>query len=291
MKETINLHFIANYQDTKNETISKMDTYMIDGKWKNLTADINKPADYYIIQNHPSNNKYIPEKSILFYNEPILTRKKWAYWEKKANLLYSYKERNWTGWSLRWSYNDLLTRPIFKMEEKNIISTITSDLQFYPGHRRRLNMLRYLDDLTDDIIPHIYGKKNYFNSPLDKLKQYRGELKYKDIGLFKYHYHFAAENSQEDNYFTEKLIDPILTETLCFYWGCKNVKNYIPEKSFIEIDITRPEKALEVIKTSMRNNERDKRLKYIKEAKHKILTELSIMPLVHSVIEKLKPKI
>jgi hypothetical protein len=284
--ENINLHFLTNYQDTKTETISKCKKYTINSKWKNLTVDITKPADYYIIQNHPGNNKFIPNKSILFYNEPILTRGRWKKWEDNAGLLYSYKIRNWNGWGLTWSYNDLMTIPIFKMQDTKIISTITSDLQIYPGHKLRLIMVQYLDKIKD-IIPHIYGRKNYSNSILDKLDNYKGELKYKDTGLFKYHYHFAAENSQEYGYLSEKLIDPILSETLCFYWGDYNtVKTYIPDKSYIFLDITRPKLCIDIIKKSMQNNEREKRLKYIKEAKYKILNELSIMPLVYDVINK-----
>ena len=289
MKETINLHFITNYDDMETETMSKRNKYTHKNNlWNNLTIDETKPADYYIIQNHPGNNKYIPEKSILFYNEPILTRRRWEQWEKSNNLYYSYKERNWTGWGVSWDIDTFLTRPIFKVQERsNYISTITSDLQFYPGHKLRLNMVKYMDTLNEEgIIPHIYGRKNYNPSPLDQFRNYKGGLINKDAGLFPYHYHFMAENSQEVGYFSEKLIDPILTETLCFYWGSPNAKSYIQEKAFIELDITRPIQALKIIKESMKNNERKKRLKYIKQAKKKILTELSIMPLIDSIINK-----
>ena len=291
MKKTINLHFITNYDNMEIETKSKRNKYTHKNNlWNNnLTIDETKPADYYIIQNHPGNNKYVPEKSILFYNEPILTRKRWEHWEKSNNLYYSYKERNWTGWAVSWDIDTFLSRPIFKVKEKsNCISTITSDLHFYPGHKLRLNMVKNIDTLNEEgIIPHIYGRKNHNPSILDTFKHYKGPLNYnKDAGLFPYHYTFAAENSQEAGYFSEKLIDPILTETLCFYWGCPNAKNYINEKAFIELDITRPSLALKVIKESMKNNEREKRLKYIKHAKKKILTELSIMPLIDSIINK-----
>jgi len=181
-----------------------------------------------------------------------------------------------------------MTQPVFKCKERsNYISTITSDLQFYPGHKLRLNFVKYLDTLSGEgIIPHIYGRKNYQTSPLDLLKNYKGGLKNKDAGLFPYHYHFMAENSQEVGYFSEKLIDPILTETLCLYWGAPNAKSYINEKAFIELDITRPTLALKIVKEAMKNNEREKRLKYIKQAKKKILTELSIMPIIDKIINK-----
>lgn len=282
--KTINLHFVTNYSDTKTETTSKRNKYTHDNNlWNNLTIDYDKNPDYYIIQNHPGDRKYVPEKTLLFYNEPILTRKRWINWTKSQKFFHNFTERNWTGWGLSWSYDDFMTKPIFKLKEnEKIISTVTSDLCFYPGHLLRLNFLPYLDTL-DSVI---YGKcTKGVNSPLHKLKNYKGPLKYnKDQGVFPYYYHFAAENSQEDGYFSEKLIDPILAESLCFYWGCNNVKNYIPEKAFIQIDITRPRQSLSIIKTAIDNDYRNKRLKIIKQAKKKILTELSIMPVIDRII-------
>ena len=62
MKETINLHFVTNYSDIETETKSKRNKYTHKNNlWNNITIDETKPADYYIIQNHPGNNKYIPE--------------------------------------------------------------------------------------------------------------------------------------------------------------------------------------------------------------------------------------
>jgi len=291
MKKTINLHFITNYDDMETETLSKRNKYTHKNNiWNNITIDETKPADYWVIQNHPGKNtNYIPEKTLLFYNEPILTRKRWLPWANSQNWFSNYTERNWTGWGVSWDIDTFMTRPIFKVKEKsNCISTITSDLTFYPGHKLRLNMVKYMDNLDKfGIVRHIYGRKTKNTSILDTFKHYKGQLNYnKDAGLFPYHYHFMAENSQEVGYFSEKLIDPILTETLCFYYGAPNAKNYIHEKAFIELDLTRPNKSLEIIVNAMKNNEREKRLKYIKQAKKKILTELSIMPVIDSIINK-----
>ena len=95
--EKINLQFITNYDDTKTETTAKRNKYTHDNNlWNNLTIDPEKPADYYIIQNHPGNRKYVPEKSLLFYNEPILTRKRWISWTKSHKFYNDFTERNIT---------------------------------------------------------------------------------------------------------------------------------------------------------------------------------------------------
>jgi len=43
------------------------------------------------------------------------------------------------------------------------------------------------------------------------------------INLFKSHFSIAVESSRENSYFTEKLIDCLLTKTVPIYWGCPNI--------------------------------------------------------------------
>ena len=44
--------------------------------------------------------------------------------------------------------------------------------------------------------------------------------------LFDTQYHICIENQPIGNYFTEKLIDCFLTETIPVYWGCTNIGDY-----------------------------------------------------------------
>jgi len=41
----------------------------------------------------------------------------------------------------------------------------------------------------------------------------------------------AIENSRENNYFSEKLTDCFLMDTMPIYYGCPNIKNFFPEDS------------------------------------------------------------
>jgi hypothetical protein len=94
--------------------------------------------------------------------------------------------------------------------------------------------------------------------------------------LSKYKYTFNAENCPESNFFTEKLIDPIINESLCFYWGCPNVEQFIDPRCFIRVDISKPAEALEVVKQAMADNEWEKRIGFIREEKRKIIYEKQI---------------
>ena len=51
--------------------------------------------------------------------------------------------------------------------------------------------------------------------------------------LFKSKFSIIIENSQEKNYFSEKLIDCLLTKTIPIYWGCPNICDYFDTTGFI----------------------------------------------------------
>jgi len=55
-----------------------------------------------------------------------------------------------------------------------------------------------------------------------------------------FQFHFALENSKQDNYFTEKLIDCLLTKTIPIYYGCSNISSFFDIEGWIilnELDI------------------------------------------------------
>ena len=60
----------------------------------------------------------------------------------------------------------------------------------------------------------------------------------KQDGLAPYRFSVVIENIQETNYFTEKIIDAVLCETVPIYWGCPNIGDFIdPECMIICKDI------------------------------------------------------
>ncbi len=44
------------------------------------------------------------------------------------------------------------------------------------------------------------------------------------------------ETSQEKNYFSEKLIDCLLTETIPIYWGCPNIGDYFDMRGILQFN-------------------------------------------------------
>jgi hypothetical protein len=45
-------------------------------------------------------------------------------------------------------------------------------------------------------------------------------------------FHIAIENSQNKNYFTEKIIDAFITKTIPIYWGCPNINEFFDNRGF-----------------------------------------------------------
>ena len=55
----------------------------------------------------------------------------------------------------------------------------------------------------------------------------------KSEGLAPYRYSVVIENVRERNYFTEKLIDAILCQTVPIYWGCPNIADFLDTSGMI----------------------------------------------------------
>ncbi len=55
----------------------------------------------------------------------------------------------------------------------------------------------------------------------------------KSDGLAPYRYSVVIENCQEQNYFTEKLVDAFLCKTVPIYWGCPNIGDYFDTSGMI----------------------------------------------------------
>jgi len=158
------------------------------------------------------------------------------------------------------------------------LSSVTSSEYRLDGHIKRIKFLQYLDDKIDF---DLFGKSNDF-----KLRNYKGSLPYlnKDDGIFPYKYTIACENILADGYFTEKIIDAILGECLCFYWGCPDIDKYINPRCFIRINLDNHVEALNTIINAMNNNEWEKRVGFIKAEKFKILNELQLLPTIERII-------
>ncbi|MEP2718265.1 hypothetical protein [Pseudophaeobacter sp.] len=101
----------------------------------------------------------------------------------------------------------------FPLEKTADLSLIASAQNSHPGHKLRHRIVTHLQGNYPEA--RIMGR-GY--SPFDN----------KVEGLAPFRYSVVIENTQEPNYFSEKLIDAILCETVPIYWGCPNITDFFP---------------------------------------------------------------
>lgn len=271
----INIKLLCNWTDSL--TITKSWNNMKPPNAKIHLVDDDTQPDYWVIINAPRpGDFFIPQNTIVFHMEPNTVD--WYSWYKDLHLfkVFSHKdEYNNIEWHLSWSFNDFIQRPI--PEKTKTFSTIVSNKYVDIGHRLRVDFLKELDKVfTIDI----YGTDSNY-------KQYKGSLPphCKDDGIFPYKYHFNAENNPIDNYFTEKFVDAILGECLCFYWGCPNLEKYFDPKAFIRLDLNDTfQTNLYKIQHAINNNLWEQRITYIRTEKQKILNQMNFFHRLYKTI-------
>ena len=87
-----------------------------------------------------------------------------------------------------------------------------------------------------------------------------------------YKYRLVVENYTDTYYFSEKLTDALLAESLVFYYGASHIdETLIHPQALIHIDLYDFDKTIKIISAAIKNNEYEKRLEFIQVSKKNIL--------------------
>jgi len=255
-----------------------------DYTWNNIKLVWGDDYDYSVVINCPLINDFIDTKNtIIFRMEPNMNSHEelWGEWSNPdpsdfIKVCYHDTEYNNNEWHISKTYNELVQ---FHPEKTtDVLSTILSGKYSDHGHVKRVDFIKFLEKKGMKV--DVYGDNKW------DYVDYKGSLPYhcKDAGLFSYRYTFNCENQSIPNYYTEKLIDGILSECLVFYSGCYNVKEYIDERAFVYLELSNFEKDYETIKRAIEENWWEQYLPFIKKAKIKILNELQFFPRLERII-------
>jgi hypothetical protein len=89
-------------------------------------------------------------------------------------------------------------------------------------------------------IPHLidYGNNPFISSTYSAKNELFDEFQFA----------LVIENSKETNYFTEKIMDCIVTKTIPLYWGCPNIAEYFDTTGWIILETESVEELLEKCK-------------------------------------------
>jgi len=121
-------------------------------------------------------------------------------------------------------FNYVVTNAVPWVQERKIydktklVSMISSNKSYTPGHRNRLKYVQKYKDSVD-----LYG--DGFN-----------RVEKKEDGLVDYMFSIAVENAVYDTYFTEKLTDCFATGTIPIFYGSREVTEYFNEDGIIFLD-------------------------------------------------------
>lgn len=151
-------------------------------------------------------------------------------------------------------FNVSKTIQMFPKNNFNRAVCITSAKAFLPGHNVRLNFVKNSKDKID-----LFGKG---------IKEVESKL---DV-LHNYAFSLAIENniSKDDYYFTEKLIECIITGTIPIYYGCPNIDKFFDIKGILTFNT---QKELDDILDNLNEEKYNSMLKYAKANYNKAIKE------------------
>ncbi|MFN0217625.1 MAG: glycosyltransferase [Hyphomicrobium sp.] len=121
-------------------------------------------------------------------------------------------------WHVKKTASELLA--LASIDKPRRLSWVTSNTNILAGHQARMAFLKRLQRKVD----------------FDLFGRGFTEIDDKWDGIAPYRYSIAFENTVAPLYFTEKLMDCFVCQTMPFYFGSPDIGKYFPERSFIRID-------------------------------------------------------
>lgn len=258
-------------------------------EWNNICLVLDNDPDYFVVINSPPKGENPdPKKTIVFQMEPNMEKNisHWGEWatpdKSKFLKVFDHKvDYNNNEWHLSKTYKELKTMEINKNSEyDSVISSVLSEKYHDPGHIKRVDFVKFLE--KKGVSVHVYGNNKW------EYKDYKGSLPIynKDNALFPYKYVFNCENNSIKNYYTEKLVDAILSESLCFYSGCFNIRDYIDDRAYVYLELSNFEEDYKKVKAAIDGKLWEERIEIIREEKKKILDYLSFFPRLERIIKE-----
>lgn len=176
------------------------------------------------------------------------------------------------GWQIQKTYSELVDLPV-PVKEKALSAIISNQAQT-EGHRMRLEFTSKL--------------KEYFGVELDWYGRGVQPLNNKWDGIFPYKFSLAIENQSTWGYWSEKIVDCILSYTIPFYWGCPNIGEYLPQGSYVPIDIYNFEDSKRVIEETINSDFYEKNIENLRHARSLLLNKYQLIPKLVSHMQEFK---
>ncbi len=171
-------------------------------------------------------------------------------------------------WMADYDFSAMRALPEF--EKTKLISTVCSaKQQKHTLHNDRYRATRYIAERMPEMDWYGRGVR---------------ELAKKYDALSPYKYHLAAENYVGAHHWTDKISDPILGLCLTFYAGDPRLDEEFPAESFIPVPLDDHEATLTIMREAIRNNEYEKRLPALREARRLLVQKYNLFSQVARLV-------
>jgi hypothetical protein len=257
------------------------------GVWGNYKFEINNGAgecDYWVVFDSvaapesavvPSGNTILVQAEpeyVRSYSAGYLGQFDWIVtWRDDLPATNVIRSHCMDGWWIKRTYDQLKNE---RIEKRALMSVVASDKASIPEHRRRFAFINRM-------MGHFKDRLTVFGS-IDG--QYCSD---KYAALMPYQYSIAIEATSFPDYWTEKIADCFLTETMPLYFGCPNIGDYFERESFVSIDIDDYKTSIRTIEEAIESDAYTQNLQRIMHAKQKVLDELQVYPHLVRILEGL----
>ena len=155
----------------------------------------------------------------------------------------------------------------------NKVSVINSSKIIFPGHKDREKLIECLSNSSISSSLDIYGRN--FKTLQDKTE-----------AIQPYMYHLVIENMYESDYWSEKLADAFLLNSMPIYYGCPNIVEYFPSDSLIHVDKLDPSYIEKVVADAINSNQFKQSATARLTAKNLILNKYNIFNILSDICQR-----
>ncbi len=190
------------------------------------------------------------------------------WWIDAGNPIKTQVEFDeWNGAGL--GYDDF--KKLREIKKEKLLSVFCSAKIFTEGHKARYDFCKKLQE-------HFKDKVDWFGSGVRPIVD-------KWDGVAPYKYHIALENFSGPNYWTEKLMDPLMVLTHPIYCGATNIRDFFSEEQVSMIDIRYPKTAIAKIEKLIEGNFYEKNLAEALKARDLVMDEYNLFNLITQITE------
>jgi len=115
-------------------------------------------------------------------------------------------------------------------KKTKVMSIMVSHKSYTIGHKYRHALVSHI--LKHRLPIDIWGNgAKFYKQRFPESNNIYGDFKSMAEMCENYTFTIAIENTSHDHYFTEKIVNPLLYDTIPLYWGCTKIEEYFPNYS------------------------------------------------------------